>query len=49
LDDCLVAYSGLNGQLFGKEEVAAIAFGDFDDVAAIPELGNIFFEDDFHG
>src|SRR5215471_8316059 len=47
-DHGLVGRGGLNGQLARQQVVAAVAFGNLDHVAAMAQLGNIFFQNDFH-
>jgi hypothetical protein len=38
----------LNGKLLGQKKVASVSFGDFDHLAAVAQLGHIFFQNDFH-
>ena len=48
LDDSLVGGGRFDGELFGKEVVAAITVSDLDHVAPVSELEDIFLENDFH-
>src|SRR5579884_2985768 len=48
LDDSLVGAACFNGKLARQKEIAAVSFGDFHDLAAMAELFDIFFENDFH-
>ena len=34
VNDCFIGGAGFNGQLFGKQKVAAVALGDLDHIAA---------------
>ncbi len=48
LDDSLVRQGGLQRQLAGQQEVAAVAVGHLDYIAAVAQVGYVFFQDHFH-
>src|SRR5262245_3339328 len=48
LDYGFVGSGGFNGQLARQQVVAAVAFRNLDYVAAVTQLGNIFFQNYFH-
>jgi len=48
LDDSLVGDRGFDRELPGQEKIPPVSFGDLDYLAAIAQLGHVFFENDFH-
>ena len=48
LDDSLVGDGGLNRQFLGQQKIPPVSLGDFHHLAAVAQLGHVFFQDDFH-
>ena len=48
VDDRLVRCGGLQRQLAGQQEIAAVAIGHLDDIAAVAQVSYVFFQNDFH-
>ena len=47
-NDGLVGQCCLQGQLAGEQEIAAVAVRHLHDIAAVAEVGYVFFQNDFH-
>ena len=47
-NDGLVGQRGLQRQLAGQQKVAAVAVGHLDDIAAVAQIGYVFFQNYFH-
>src|SRR6185369_6138152 len=48
LDDGLIGGGRFDRQFLRQQEIAAVPFGDLNDVSAGAQLGYIFFQNDFH-
>src|SRR5581483_155411 len=49
LDDGLVRFSSLHGQLARQQVIAAVAIGNLHDFSAKAQVGDVFSQNDFHG
>ncbi len=47
-DNGFVGQSSLQGQLARQQEIAAVAVSHLHDIAAVAEVGYVFFQNDFH-